>query len=177
MINRTLTAGDLCTRDVVFTDRQMPLQESARLMREQHVGCLVVVDPEPGAGPRPSRSSERSEPGGRGGDGPWGRIVVGVLTDRDLVTAVVAKDLDTHALRVGDVMSEKLVTARESDSLLDAMAAMQYHGVRRLPVTNAQGHLVGLLALDDVLGVAAELLHTSMQVIETERQKEQRARP
>ena len=73
------------------------------------------------------------------------------------------------ALRVGDAMSENLVTARESDSLFDVLAAMQHRGVRRVPVTNAQGQLVGLLAIDDVLGVAAELLRTVAEVIETER--------
>jgi CBS domain-containing protein len=178
-MNRTMTAGDLCTRDVVFTDPQMALQEAARLMREQHVGCLVVVDPAPGAAPprgrpAPSGGSERSE---HGSEVAQGRVVVGMLTDRDIVTAVVAKDLDTHALRVGDAMSENLVTARETDSLLDVLAAMEHRGVRRVPVTNAHGQLVGLLALDDVLGVAAELLRTVAQVIETERKQEQRTRP
>jgi CBS domain-containing protein len=131
-----LTAGDLCTRTVVFTDAGMQLAEAARLMRKHHVGSLVVVQ-------------ERS---------PAERLVVGMITDRDIATAVVADERDPHAFRVGDVMSKDVVTAREQDSVLDVLAVMRRKGVRRLPVTAAQGELVGLMALDDVLAVVAEQL-------------------
>ena len=55
-------------------------------------------------------------------------------------------------------MSKDVVTAREQDSVLDVLAVMRRKGVRRLPVTAAQGELVGLVALDDVLAVVAEQL-------------------
>src|SRR5660397_290803 len=76
-----LTTGEICTRSVTIAFRGTSLNGAARLMRENHVGCLVVVD----------------EVGGM-------RIVVGVLTDRDIVTAVVASDLDPSTLHVEDVM-------------------------------------------------------------------------
>ncbi|WP_427913476.1 CBS domain-containing protein [Ramlibacter sp. MMS24-I3-19] len=129
-----LTAADVCTRRVVFTDRGMMLDEAARLMRSHHVGSLVVVE-------------ERS---------PRERIVVGMVTDRDITMAVVALDRDPRAFRVADIMSREVATVRESDSVLDVLALMRRKKVRRVPVTGPGGELVGLVALDDMLAVVAE---------------------
>jgi len=129
-----LTAGDVCTREVVFADPGMMAAEAARLMRTHHVGSLVVVE-------------ERS---------PAERIVTGMVTDRDIATAIVAAERDAHAFRVGDIMSRDVATAREGDSLLDALAVMRRKRVRRLPVTGARNELLGLITLDDVLPVVAE---------------------
>jgi CBS domain-containing protein len=129
-----LTAGEICIRSVVCTDRGMMLSEAARLMRTHHVGSLVVVE-------------ERA---------PRERIAVGVITDRDLATAVVALERDPHAFRVGDIMSTDVVTAREQDSVLDVLAAMRRRKIRRVPITGPRGELVGLVALDDVLSLVAE---------------------
>ena len=133
-MNVPLTAGEICTRTVVHADRGMLLDEAARLMRTHHVGTLVVVE-------------ERA---------PRERIVVGIVTDRDLATDIVALDRDPKAFRVADVMSEDLVTAREQDSVLDVLAAMRRKKVRRVPVTGARGELVGIVSSDDVLAIVAE---------------------
>jgi len=133
-MNVPLTAGEICTRAVVCTDRGMMLDECARLMRTHHVGSLVVVE-------------ERS---------PKERIVVGMITDRDLTTAVLALDRDPHAFRVGDVMSPDVLTVREQDSILDVLATMRQKKVRRVPVTGPRGELIGLVAIDDVLVLVAE---------------------
>lgn len=131
-----LTAGEICTRNVVFADRGMMLDVAARLMRSHHVGTLVVVE-------------ERS---------PRERIVVGMVTDRDLATAVVALERDAKSFRVGDVMSADVVTAREQDSMLDLLSVMRRKKVRRVPVTGAQGELIGIVSVDDVLAIVAEQL-------------------
>ena len=134
MMRVPLTAGEICTREVVFADAAMMLGEAARLMRGHHVGSLVVVE-------------ERS---------PSERTVVGMVTDRDIATAVVAQDRDPHAYRVGDLMSRDVVTCREEDSVLDVLAAMRRKRVRRVPVVGPRNELVGLLALDDILALVAE---------------------
>jgi CBS domain-containing protein len=133
-MNQPLTAGDICSRMVTIAYPSLALNEAARLMRQRHVGCLVVVE---------ELSATES-------------LVVGVLTDRDIAMGVVAADRDPHGMRVGDLMSKDVVTAREQDSLLDVVAAMQRRKVRRIPVTGARDVLVGLVSLDDVLAAMAQ---------------------
>jgi CBS domain-containing protein len=133
-MNVPLTAGEICTRTVVHTDRGMLLDEAARLMRTHHVGSLVVVE-------------ERS---------PRERIVVGVITDRDLATQVIALERDARAFRVGDIVAPDVVTVREQDSVLDVLTVMRRRKVRRVPVTGPRGELIGVVALDDVLAIVAE---------------------
>ena len=152
MVER-LTTGEICTRSVTIAFKQTTLNGAARLMRENHIGCLVVVD----------------EVGGQ-------RIVVGVLTDRDIVTAVVAEDLDPGTLRVEDVMTTDLVTAREEDSLIDLMRTMRRKGVRRIPVVGGQGELIGMVTLDDVLDILAQELGLLVAAIDSEGKRERQMR-
>ena len=148
-----LTTGEICTRSVTIAFRRTALNGAARLMRENHVGCLVVVD----------------EVAGK-------RMVVGVLTDRDIVTAVLASDLDPSTLLVEDVMTTDLVTAREDDSLIDLMHTMHGKGVRRIPVVGEQGELVGVVTLDDVLDVLAQELGLLVSAIDSEGKRERQLR-
>lgn len=148
------TAGDVCTRDVVVAFRSTALNEAARAMRERHVGSLVVVD-------------ETAE----------GRVVIGMLTDRDIVTAVVAKDTTASTLCVGDVMTEDVTTVREGDSLHDVIALMRHRRVRRMPVVAAQQRLVGMLASDDAIRLLAEELHGLVQALAEQPRIEQLVRP
>ncbi len=112
-------------------------------MRERHVGSLVVID-------------KRSE----------GRIPAGLLTDCDIVTAVVARDVDLRTLRVGDVMNPEPVTVREQDSLFDALRAMRRHGV-----------LQGVLALDDLVELVAEQMGAIAQALFKGCTQQQKRRP
>jgi signal-transduction protein with cAMP-binding, CBS, and nucleotidyltransferase domain len=104
-------------------------------------------------------------------------IVVGMRTDRDIVTAVVAKDMDAATLRVDDVMTRDVATVREADSVLDVLADMRRKAVRRIPVTGPKGELVGLVAADDVLGLIADELRTLVQALVAQPHVERQARP
>lgn len=152
-MTETLNAGEVCSRIVTIAERGMAVDEAARLMREHHVGCLIVVD-----------------------ETPQGRMPVGILTDRDIVTSIVAKDVDTTFLCLEDVMVRDLVTARESDSLMDLLGLMRRKGVRRLPVLGAKGELVGLVTLDDVLDVLAQQFSALAAAIESEQRRERELR-
>ena len=154
MMREAATAGDLCTRQVVVAPPSLSVDEAARLMRERHVGCLVVVEQ---------------------GDG--GRLPSGILTDRDIVTAVVARDVDAKSLRVGDVMTATVASVRESDTLYDVLSTMRSRGVRRVPVTGPHGTLAGILTLDDVLNGLAGQLQALGSVVGRERRQEFSARP
>src|SRR5579864_5921871 len=86
-----------------------------------------------------------------------GRVArpIGVLTDRDLVLTLLARDVIPSAVSVGDVMTVNPVTIRDSDSIEDALQKMREHGVRRMPVVGERGDLMGVLSTDDILRVLA----------------------
>lgn len=148
-----MNAGELCNREVVFVYRDTRLVEAARLMREHHVGSLIVVV---------ERLSER--------------VPVGILTDRDIVVAVVARELDPRTLTVGEVLADGLATVREQDSLADALRIMRERGVRRLPVLTRSGALAGILTLDDVMDLMAEEMGDFARTVAKERVRETRVR-
>jgi len=132
-MGKQLTAGDLCKRKVTVGYKHTSLVAAAQLMREDHVGSMVVVEEQNGT-----------------------RRVRGILTDRDIVMAVVATGLHPEPLRVEDIMSDHLVTVNESDSLLELTRAMRQHGVRRMPVVGLQDELMGIVTMDDVLKIMAQ---------------------
>ncbi|HEX5685024.1 MAG TPA: CBS domain-containing protein [Ideonella sp.] len=152
MSARTLTAGDVCTRIVAISFRSVRLAEAAQTMRDQQVGCLVVV--------------EESDPG---------RTVVGILTDRDIVVSVLAKDQDARYMVVSQAMTADVVTAREEDSVLDVLELMRRKGVRRVPVTGPQAVLVGIVTLDDLLEVVSQEMQALAGAIGSGRARERAA--
>lgn len=148
-----MTVGEFCNREVVFIRRDESIPEAARLMRRHHVGDLVVVE----------EQQDR-------------RVPVGIVTDRDLVLEVIAQEVDPNRLTVGDVMSFELVTAREEDSLFDAIKLMRRRGVRRVPVVDRAGVLVGILSVDDLLELFAETLGDLATLLQREQQREKERR-
>ena len=144
-----LTAGEVCTRSVTVAFRNTTLGGAARLMRDNNAGCLVVVDEVQGL-----------------------RIVVGLLTDRDIVTDIIAAEVNPDTLRVEDVMTTELVTAREADSLIDLLRSMRRKAVRRIPVVGARAELVGLVTLDDLLDIVSEELVLLVGAIDSQSQRE-----
>lgn len=148
-----MTVGQVCNRIVVFAYRDTPLPEAARLMREHHIGSLVIVE-----------EAER------------GRVPVGILTDRDIAVAVVAQALDPRTLTAGEVMSGELVTANEQDDVLDTLQRMRRRGVRRVPVLAANGTLAGIVTLDDLLELVAEQLGDIVKAITAEQSREAKTR-
>lgn len=149
-----LNVGEICTREVTIAFRDTDLVAAARLMREAHVGALVVVDEMPGK-----------------------RMVAGLITDRDIVTAVIAPGLDPRTLNVEDVMTEPVLTMSEDESLLDLLRMMRDKGVRRVPVLGVERELVGLVTLDDALEILAEELDLLVGAIGSEARRERLKRP
>jgi CBS domain-containing protein len=148
-----MNVGEVCNREVVVIEKGATVLEAARRMRSEHVGDLVVVT-----------RTDRRRP-------------VGIVTDRDLVVGVMAMDYPHgRALLVGDVMSAELVTAREDEPLEDAIGRMRVHGVRRVPVVNAEGTLEGLLTLDDLLDLLVGELGQLTRVMPRQRQQERELR-
>ncbi len=148
-----MKAGELCTLQVVIADRETSVAEAAKLMRNDHVGDIVVVD----------RTNGQNIP-------------VGIVTDRDLVMEVMATDLDAKMLTLGDIMEHELLTASEDDSVLAAIEKMRYKGVRRLPVVGKTGTLVGMLSFSDLIEFLAEEMSHLAKVITREQSVEREKR-
>ena len=144
-----MRVGEACTRDVVIVGKEGSILDAARLMREFHVGDVVVVE----------------ERHGR-------RRPVGILTDRDIVVELIANEVDYGAVAIKDVMSFQLLTATEDEDILVAVERMKSRGVRRLPVVGTQGDLVGILAVADLIDLTTELLSDLVALVSNARKRE-----
>lgn len=143
-----MKVGDICSRNPVVVAPLASLREAALLMRNQHVGALIVAEGEP---PRP----------------------LGVLTDRDIVVAAIAvPGARPEGIRAQDAMSRRLWLVYEDQSLLEAAALMREHAVRRLPVLTRERILAGIVTLDDVLQVLATELADLGEALRWSRKRE-----
>lgn len=145
---------ELFNGNIAIAYRDTNIDEAARMMREQHVGNLVVVD----------RDDATRRP-------------VGIVTDRDLVVEVLAKAVPMAQVKVGDIMSEDLATALEDDEVFDTLRRMRSLGVRRMPVINPSGTLTGIIALDDMLLMLADSMNDVVALMVRELGREIARRP
>jgi CBS domain-containing protein len=123
-----MNVGTVCKRDVIGVVPETSVADAARLMRTHHIGDVLVLQ----------HDGER-------------RVPIGIVTDRDVVVEVVAADLDARQLKVGDLVTRQLVTADEHETCEDCVRVMALNGVRRMPVVDASGGLVGVVTIDDLL--------------------------
>lgn len=148
-----MSVGKYCNREVVVITKSETIEEAVNLMREYHVGDVVVTE---------SVNDKKT---------------VGILTDRDIVIELLAKGVDFSSVRVSDVMSYELATTTEDTELLDAIEIMKTKGVRRLPITDKNGNLVGLLTADDVLDLVAEQVGSLVTLVNKQQKLESVHRP
>lgn len=146
-----MNAGTICQRPVVTIRRSDEVTQAAQLMRDKHVGRLVVVEPHFVEGCLRA---------------------VGILTDRDIVVSVVARQINPAAVRVGAIMTPNPCTVAETASITHALQEMRRSGVRRVPVIGARGELVGILCFDELLKVVAAETQDMVAAVRNERQIE-----
>jgi CBS domain-containing protein len=144
---------EICNRDVIVVGKDSPTQEAIMLMREYHVGDVVVVEQRHGV-----------------------NYPVGILTDRDIVIELLAEDVPIDSVTVGDIMSYELLSVTEEDSIETAINLMRKKGVRRLPVVNEDGALQGILTLDDLIDLIAEQMKDLAGLITKEQKREKKTR-
>jgi len=122
-----LSIIDICNRDIITIGRDDTVSQAAKLMRQHHVGDVLVT----------VKKHDKLEP-------------VGIVTDRDVVVEIVAPGLDPNVITVGDIMLPSLFTIKEDAGVFDAIKLMTSKGVRRLPVLGKDDALVGIVTLDDL---------------------------
>ncbi len=137
---------DIYTRGAVHIPQTCNLQEAAEQMRRQHVGALVVTDGDAG--------------------------MLGFVTDRDMVLRALATGASPRDTRVCDVMTSGVLGVTEDTGLDDAMQTMSSHGVRRLAVTGADGSVLGVVALDDLIEAQGREFALLASILGHERQRE-----
>lgn len=146
--------GEFCNRSVIVIEEDASALAAARLMREFHVGDVVIV---------------------RGTNGK--RIPVGIVTDRDLVLEVLAQEVDANTVSVKDLFTApRLVTASIEDGLEETLDNMRMHGIRRIPVVEADGGLAGIVTVDDILDEVTDQLTDIVRLVATQQKREQRLR-
>jgi CBS domain-containing protein len=118
---------DFATSIVAVVEPETSALVVAKIMRQHHVGALVVVD-----------AQEKTRP-------------LGIVTDRDLVLELMAEGLDPAVFTAGDIMTVDLVTATPNMDAMEAVQLMKKHRLRRLVLADDQGHLVGIITMEDVL--------------------------
>ena len=118
-----MRVADVMTRDIEFIDASASVAEAAAVMGDLGVGALPVGSAED---------------------------LQGVLTDRDILFRVVAKGLSNTGVTVGDVMTTTLYSCRQEDPVQTALDLMGARNLRRLPVLDANGVMVGLVTLSDL---------------------------
>lgn len=145
--------GEYCNREVVIIKSDESVKAAAELMRTHHVGDLVIVE----------KQNNKQVP-------------IGIITDRDLVIEVMAAGLAPEVLTVRDILTEQLNFVVENDSFFDALDLMRTKKVRRLPVVNHENSLVGIITMDDILDILAEMITQVASIIKLQQRKEIRQR-
>ncbi len=144
-----MSIGEICNRKVVVMQAEETIAGAAKLMRDQHVGSVLIVDEQDGK-----------------------RVPVGIVTDRDLVVEVIAPGLDPDAITVGDIMMTGFAAVKEETGVFEAIKYMRAKGVRRLPVVDREEKLVGIVTLDDLLILLSEELDALAKLVTREQQNE-----
>jgi len=141
-----LRCRDIMTRELVVATRDTTVVEVARMMKQEDVGVIPVVEYDAPAGNGRSEGSERNYQ-----DRNYARgKLTGLITDRDIVVRCVADNKDCASVRAEDVMSVDIHTAKPNDRVVDVIRKMGDKQVRRIPVCNDNGYLVGMIAMADV---------------------------
>jgi CBS domain-containing protein len=149
-----MRAGEFCNREVVVVDEDRSITEAAQIMREYHVGDVVICKARNGK-----------------------QVPVGIFTDRDIALEIVAKGTDPESISVSDAMSFDLTTVTEDDDLMHVIEVMRDKGIRRVPVVDVDEALVGILTVDDILDLLSEVLIDLAHLVDRQKRREVKRRP
>jgi len=145
-----MAVKEFCNREVVIANKETSITGLAQLMRQYHVGDVVIVESKNGY----------SEP-------------IGIVTDRDIVMEVIAKGKQVDSITADDIMSRELLVAKEQDGIWTMLQRMRAKGVRRMPIVNEEGGLEGIITADDLLELLSEEL-SSLCMVHLRGQKRER---
>ncbi|MFT6992129.1 MAG: CBS domain-containing protein [Paraglaciecola sp.] len=140
-----MNVGEICSKNIVHVSPQHSVLDMARIMREQHVSSVVVVDNIDGE-IRP----------------------LGLITDRDLMIDVLAAKLDPSVLTAEDIITSELICVTETHDVREALKYLRYYAVSKAPVVNVNGVLVGLFSIEDSLATLSGEFSELVQLLSNE---------
>ncbi|MFI7836242.1 CBS domain-containing protein [Pseudomonas asiatica] len=147
-----MSIGKYCNRDVVTALPSISILAAARMMSRYHVGDLVLAEPV---------DRDRYRP-------------IGLITDRDLALRIIAcNPPDQEDLQAIDVLPRPLITANQNEDLFDVILNMRRANIRRIPVVDDFGLLVGIVTADDLVGLLADHLHELTLLIRQQSRREE----
>jgi predicted transcriptional regulator len=149
-----MDVNSICNHNVSTVEAHTGIVDAAAQMRAEHVGDLIVVAHRVGR-----------------------RVPIGILTDRDIVTSVVAKGVSPNDVTVADAMTSGLLKVRSDNGLEFALQEMRRVGVRRAPVVDENDNLIGVITIDDVLDHLAVQLGHIADIVRLGQQAEREKRP
>lgn len=149
-----MTIAAICNREVITVYSESTALNAAKLMRQYHVGDVIVIE----------TNNEKAIP-------------VGIVTDRDIVIELVATELNCNVITAGDIMVKNPTVINEGAGVFDAIKTMTAKGVRRLPVVDDDGDLVGIVTLDDLILLLAKEFGTLSKLVTREQKNEMAKRP
>lgn len=120
-----MSLSQLMTKEITSLPETATALDAAKYMTDMNVGSVIITD-------------EKEKP-------------VGIITDRDISTKIVAAEKDPKSVKLKDIMCSPVVTINVGKNIIDATRLMGEYWVRRLPVVNDEGKVVGVLSMDDVL--------------------------
>lgn len=140
---------DLCNQNVVKIRKDDSVLDAAKLLRNEHVGCLIVID----------ETVDNTKP-------------IAMVTDRDIVIKALAPNVDLSTTHVNDITTSKFITANAQDDVHTALDLMRRHGIRRIPLVDDDDNLVGIITVDDLFAHLSEELHGLSRAIYMEQRRE-----
>jgi CBS domain-containing protein len=147
--------GAVCIREVVTAEASESVLELAQLMRRHHVGAVVIVD----------RKGEKNFPSG-------------IVTDRDIVVDALVTSLENiRDMKASELVKQSVISVREDQNVDEVVAIMRDNGVRRVPVVDHQGGLVGIVAADDLVELYADRLSQLATLCLQQPREERKDRP
>jgi CBS domain-containing protein len=128
-----INIGKICNRNVTYIDETADIHKVAELMSQSHVDAIVVIE----------TRNDIKKP-------------IGLVTDRDIIVKVLAKEISHENFKINDIMSREMICFRENEEVMDTLRIMSMEGVRRVPVVSKEGDLVGILSIEDLFELLAD---------------------
>ena len=144
-----LRVRDIMTRNLAVATRDTNLHDVARMMKEEDTGVIPVVELRSNGGNGGTARTETNEARLNTSNYSHGKLL-GLITDRDIVLRAVADGKDCNATRAEEVMSTDVYSARPHERVVDAIRRMGDKQVRRIPIANENGNLLGIVSMGDI---------------------------